>query len=140
MDNRCKAGIDVDGSPLGSVIVEGLPRPFMFLLSDHSSEPDREKRPVLANIRSIYDRLPSESRLYIVIRGANHYGFGDGATLKSPLLMSVLHRLGVIQLEGLRQLAVTRHYVSTFFDVNLKGAPGSELGGRSDYPEVEYIH
>lgn len=139
-DNRCKAGIDVDGSPLGSVIVEGLTMPFMFLLSDHNSEPDAETGPVLAKIRSIYNRLPSEGRLYIVIRGANHYGFGDGGIVKSPLMMSVLHKLGVVHLEGLRQLAVTRHYVSTFFDVYLEGSPASELSDGSEYPEVEYVH
>jgi predicted dienelactone hydrolase len=33
-DSRCKAGIDIDGRPFGSVIREGIYRPFMFLLSD----------------------------------------------------------------------------------------------------------
>ena len=32
-DARCKAGIDLDGAPLGSVIIEGL-------LSDHRNESD----------------------------------------------------------------------------------------------------
>jgi dienelactone hydrolase len=34
-DPRCKAGIDVDGAPLGSVIQAGIHKPFMFLLSGH---------------------------------------------------------------------------------------------------------
>ena len=37
-DSRCKAGIDLDGAPLGSVIAEGVTQPFMFLLSDHRGE------------------------------------------------------------------------------------------------------
>src|SRR5258708_1982912 len=39
-DPRCKAGIDVDGQPFGSVIQTGLRQPFMFLLSDDGSASD----------------------------------------------------------------------------------------------------
>jgi len=139
-DSRCKAGIDVDGAPLGSVITEGVTQPFMFLLSDHSWEPERETRPVMANIRSIYDRQPGDRRLEIVIRGANHYMFSDdGAMLKSPLVMRVMRVLGIVRLDGRRQVAITAHYISTFFNVYLKGAPASELQSQPEYPEVEYI-
>src|SRR5205807_5181414 len=72
-DSRCKAGIDVDGAPHGSVIQAGIHRPFMFLLSDHSRESDPESHHILANMQSIYDRLPADGRLRIVIRGANHF-------------------------------------------------------------------
>ncbi len=139
-DLRCKAGIDVDGLPLGGVIREGLTQPFMFLLSDHGSEPDAETRPVMADIRSIYNRLPSDRRLWITIRGAGHYRFSDGAVLQIQPVMRALHTLGIVQLDGRRQIAVTEHYVSTFFDVYLKGAPASELESQPEYPEVEYVH
>jgi predicted dienelactone hydrolase len=139
-DSRCKAGIDVDGAPLGSVIGEGVTQPFMFLLSDHRSESDAETRPVEANIRSIYDRLPADRRWMITIRGANHYMFSDAAMLKGPLLMRLLRTLGVLHLDGRRQVAITAHYISTFFDVYLKGAPASKLKSQPEYPEVEYVH
>jgi predicted dienelactone hydrolase len=140
-DSRCKAGIDVDGAPLGSVIGEGVTQPFMFLLSDHESEPDAETRPVKANIHSIYDRLPSDRRLLIMIRGASHYMFSDdGAMLKSPLVMRVMRTLGIVRLDGRRQVAVTAHYISTFFDVYLQGAPASKLQNQPEYPEIEYVH
>ena len=140
-DSRCKAGIDVDGAPIGSVITEGLSQPFMFLLSDHSWDLETETRPVMANIRSIYNRQPGDRRLQIVIRGANHYMFSDdGAMLKSPLLMRVMRVLGIVRLDGRRQVAVAAHYIVTFFDVYLKGAPVSELKGPAGYPEIEYIH
>jgi dienelactone hydrolase len=139
-DSRCKAGIDVDGAPLGSVISEGVTQPFMFLLSDHRSESDAETRPVEANIRSIYDRLPSDGRVEIVIRGANHYMFSDGAMLKSPLVIRVMRTLGTLGLDGRRQVAVTRHYISTFFDVYLQAAPASKLQNQTEYPEIEYVH
>lgn len=141
-DSRCKAGVDVDGAPLGTVITEGVTQPFMFLWSDHGSEwSDAEGRQIEANFRSIYDRLPSDRRLQINIRGANHFLFSDdGAMLKSPLVMRALRMLGIMRIDGRRQLAVTAHLISTFFDVYLKGTPASELRSQTKYPEVEYLH
>ena len=144
-DSRCKAGIDVDGAPLGSVIGEGVTQPFMFLLSDHRGESADAQTPEAirqagANIRSIYDRLPSDRRLEIVIQGANHYMFSDGAMLKSPVAMRVMRTLGIVPLTGRRQIAVTAHYISTFFDVYLQGEPASKLQSQPEYPEVEYLH
>jgi predicted dienelactone hydrolase len=143
--SRCKAGIDVDGAPLGNVIAEGVTQPFMFLLSDHRGESADAQTPEAirqagANIHSIYDRLPSDRRLMVMIRGAGHYTFSDnGAMLKSPLVMRVLHTLGFVRLDGRRQIAVTAHYISTFFDVYLQGAPTSKLQSQPEYPEVEYV-
>ncbi len=143
-DSRCKAGIDVDGAPLGSVSAEGVTQPFMFLLSDHKGESSDAETPDAirqagANIRSIYDRLPSGGRLQIMIRGANHYMFSDGAMLKSPLAMRAMRTLGILRLDGRRQVAVTARCISTFFDVYLKGAPVSELEGLLEYPEIEFV-
>src|ERR1700674_3936495 len=144
-DSRCKAGIDVDGAPLGSVVADGVTQPFMFLLSDHRGESDAGQpeaiRQAGANIHSIYDRLPSDRRVMIIIRGASHYMFSDdGAILKSTLAMRVMRTLGIVRLDGHRQVAVTAHYIGTFFDVYLKGAPASELRSRPEYPEIEYVH
>ncbi|HEX3941460.1 MAG TPA: hypothetical protein VHX11_08260 [Acidobacteriaceae bacterium] len=139
-DARCKAGIDIDGAPLGSVVGEGITQPFMFLLSDHGSESDVESQQIAMNIRSIYERQPIDSRLEISIRGANHYMFSDdGAMLKSPVLMRALQALGIVRIDGRRQVAVTAHYISTFFDVYLKGAAPSELQRQPQYPEIEYL-
>jgi len=93
-DSRCKAGIDVDGQPFGSVIREGLHQPFMFLLSDHGDASDPDSRQIEANIQSIYDRLPVDGRLRIAIRGANHFLFSDdGALLKSEIVKRTLQVL-----------------------------------------------
>jgi hypothetical protein len=143
-DSRCKAGIDVDGAPLGDVIDEGVTQPFMFLLSDHSGESADAEIPEAirqagANIRSIYDRLPSDRRLEIVIRGANHYMFSDGAMLRSPLVTRVMRALGILRLDGRRQVTLTVRCIRAFFDVYLKGAPASELKSQMEYPEIEII-
>ena len=135
-DSRCKAGIDIDGAPYGSVVQEGLNQPFMFILSDHSREPaDPASQQIHANFQSIYDRLPN-GRLFITIRGANHFSFSDQMLLKSRFVIGMLRRLGFGSLEGRRGLSITTEYVYTFFDVYLKGEPGSKLTSLQ-FPEVQ---
>ena len=127
MDHRCKAGIDVDGLPLSSVIKDGLDKPFMFLLSDHSREQaDPESIRIDANLKSIYRTLPPADRFWVVLKGANHFGFSDGALLKSPVLQSGLHSLGVLGMDGQQQLTMSRLCLSEFFNIYLKGAPRGE--------------
>ncbi len=139
-DSRCKAGIDVDGAPLGIVIAQGVTQPFMFLLSAQIESSDWESSKVKAHIQSIYDRLPPNARWKIEIRGANHYLFSDdGALLKSHVIAGTLRTFGFLGIDGRRQLAVTEHCISTFFDVYLKGAPAAELKSQPEYPEIEYL-
>ena len=142
LDSRCKAGIDVDGSLHGSVIQAGIRKPFMFLLSgqgDFSS--DAEIRQIQADIQSVYDRLPADGRLRISIRGANHFLFSDdGALLKSHIALRTLRALGVVGIDGRRQLAVTVYCVLSFFDAYLKGTSVSRLNISSPlYPEIQVL-
>jgi dienelactone hydrolase len=140
-DSRCKAGIDVDGQPFGSVIQAGLHQPFMFLLSDHGNASDPVSRQILANIQSIYDRLPPDARLRIAIRGANHFTFSDdGALLKSGIVRRTLRMLGMLGIDGRRQLAVTAFCLHSFFDACLKGASASWPKISSPlYPEIQVL-
>jgi predicted dienelactone hydrolase len=135
VDARCKAGIDLDGLPLGSVVADGVGKPFMFLMSDHSGEAGVEKRQVMGDIQSIYERLPADGREMITIRGANHFGFSDDT--KNHVAMGVMQTLGRM-MDGQRQIAITEHYIDVFFDVYLRGAPGAELRSGTGYAEVEY--
>jgi predicted dienelactone hydrolase len=141
-DSRCKAGIDVDGSLHGSVIQAGIHKPFMFLLSGHGDfSSDAETRQIQADIQSVYDRLPTDGRLRISIRGANHFTFtDDGALLKSHVMRGVLRALGKLGIDGHRQLAVTAYCVHSFFDSYLKGAGASQLKISSPlYPEIHIL-
>jgi predicted dienelactone hydrolase len=135
-DSRCSAGIDIDGAPYGSVVQEGLKQPFMFILSDHSRDlADPESRQIGAHFQSIYDRLPN-GRLFITIRGANHFSFSDQMLLKSHYVIGMMRKLGLGSLEGRRGLAITTDYVHTFFDVYLNGASVSQVTTQR-YPEVQ---
>jgi len=140
-DSRCKAAIDLDGQPFGSVIQEGLHQPFLFVLSDEINSSDPETLRILANIQSIYDRLPQAGRLRILIRGSNHFFFSDDvALLKSHIVLRTLRALGLVGIEGRRQLAVTTYCVHSFFDAYLKGENISPLKITSPlYPEIQLL-
>jgi predicted dienelactone hydrolase len=141
-DSRCKAGIDIDGSLHGSVIQEGIHKPFLFLLSDHGDfSSDAETRQIKADIQSVYDRLPADGRLLVSIRGANHFTFSDdGALLKSHILRSILRLFGMLGIDGRRQVEVTAYCVHTFFDSYLKGAGDARARiSPSVYPEIQVL-
>jgi predicted dienelactone hydrolase len=141
-DSRCKAGIDVDGSLHGPAIRAGIHVPFMFLESgqgDFSS--DAEVRQFHADIQSVYDRLPANAKLRISIRGANHFTFGDDAALlKSHIVMGALHKLGILRMDGRRQLAVTSYCLHYFFDAHLKQSNALPPKISSAlYPEIQVL-
>ena len=138
-DFRCKAGIDLDGEPSGSVVKEGPTQPFLFLLSDHGDLSAPEPHKVITDLESIYDRLPN-GRLLLFIRGANHFSFSDQILLKSQYFVKALQRLQKGGLDGPRGLRITTDYVHTFFDVYLRGAPAGLLDNlRRAYPEVQAV-
>jgi dienelactone hydrolase len=139
-DPRCKAGIDIEGMPFGSVIQDGLHQPFFFLMSDHSREQSgAESQGVERNIQSIYNSVPDGRRWGMTITGANHFTFSDQMFTKSPILMFFLRRVGMMgPLEKRRGLAITSVCVHTFFDVYLKGASTEEMNSLpSIYPELK---
>lgn len=138
-DARCKAGIDIDGAPYGSVVHEGLQQPFLFIFSDHSRElSDPASKKIGADFQSLYDRLP-RGRLLITIRGANHFSFSDQILLKSQYILRLLRMMGFADLDGRRGLTITADYVHRFFDVYLKGAPVGLLESSPPfYPEVQF--
>jgi pimeloyl-ACP methyl ester carboxylesterase len=140
-DSRCRAGIDIDGAPHGSVIQAGLRQPFMFLLSDHGDAADSASVQIRADIQSIYDRIPPDRRLRAVIRGAFHFTFSDdGAVMKSSAVRGLLRVFGKLGMSGRRQLAVTTYCVRSFLDAHLKGAGGSRLSIASPlYPEIRVL-
>ncbi len=137
-DSRCKAGIDIDGAPQGSVVKGGVTQPFLFLLSDHGDASADEARVVYADINSIYSRLPNRRSL-LMIQRTNHFSFSDQILLKSHFVVGLLQ---LIQggLDARRGLAITTAYVHTFFDVYLKQAPARGWDDlRTAYPEVRDV-
>jgi predicted dienelactone hydrolase len=120
-DARCRAGIDIDGAPFGSVIQSGLKQPFLFLLSDHGEEWTSPACTICADIRAVATRIPGD-RLIITLRGSNHFSFSDQVLVKSQIVMDALVATGISGLDGRTGLADTRQYIRTFFDITLRGA------------------
>jgi hypothetical protein len=112
----------------------------MFLLSDQNTS-DTEGRQVMSDIHAIYDRLPAKARLLVRIDGANHFFFSDdGSLFKSHIVLGALRSLGVVGIDGRRQLAVTIYCVRSFFDACLKSPDTSQLRISSPlYPEVHSL-
>jgi hypothetical protein len=99
---RFKGRLDIDGAPFGSVMQTGIHKPFMFVLSDHGDlSSDAEGRRIMADIQSIYDRLPADGRPLVVIRGANHFTFSDdGAVIKRSFFRALLRAFGKLGIDG----------------------------------------
>jgi hypothetical protein len=53
-------------------------------------------------------------------------------------VMRVLRLVGIVRLDGRRQIAVTARCVRSFFDVYLDGAPAAGLKSQLDQPEIEF--
>ncbi len=134
-DSRCKAGIDIDGNPFGSAFREGVRQPFMFLIENMNISPPGSAE-VLGKLRALYNRLP-DSRLYVTVRGANHFSFSDQILTKTRYVVAPMLFLtgGLYQRRG---LAITTDYVHAFFDVYLKDQPRGILEKlRQAYPEAQ---
>jgi hypothetical protein len=146
VDRRCKAAIDLDGTPYGDVAGAGLVQPFMFMLSEPSTPPglvirlfwgsrqayDEEQAREAREIKVIYQASTNGYRLEV--GGARHFDFTDAAVLFEPL-MKIFGMLGPI--DGRRMLALTSDYVRAFFDRYLNNSDAPLLRGEaSPYPEV----
>lgn len=134
-DSRCKAGIDIDGNPFGSVIDEGLNQPFIYILSDHSSENVEESRQILANIHSICESDKAGCQV-ATIRGSRHFNFSDMALLKEGHIGRAVGLLGPI--DPRRGLTIASAFLNAFFDTHLKHSPDTLANVSKQYPELVF--
>jgi predicted dienelactone hydrolase len=135
-DARCKAGIDMDGNPFGSVIEEGLTQPFLYILSEHSGEKGEDTRLILANIHSICESDKGGCQI-ATIRGFRHFNFSDQALLKDHYMGRAIGLLGPVGER--RGLAIAAACVDAFFEMHLKNAPRQLLTNvAKEYPEIQF--
>ena len=119
-DERCLAGINMDGGIYGDFLDTQISQPFMFM----SSERYRGYDDVFANHvnNSVYT---------ITVLGADHYNFHD-----LSILAPSSDRLG--EIDGYRMLEIINNYTLAFFSKHLKGIDSELLNGlSSEYPEIE---
>ena len=126
-DERCKAGINLDG--FGNVLVELPPhrQPFMSM----NSEGETANALFLAN--------DLDHRYYAQVKGAVHLDFTDFTSI-SPMAKVALGRAPSGQIDTSRMQELTIAYVTAFFDCHLRAGSCELLAGPSSkYPEVTFI-
>lgn len=124
IEPRCKAGINLDGSPYGSVIETGMDKPFMFLLADHAKENDPISVKIKSNIKSIYNSVTAD-KYWFYLTGSQHFNFSDIPYQKEWLIMRLSGATGSIgRRHGTELINST---VLNFFNVYLKGVPKTQF-------------
>jgi predicted dienelactone hydrolase len=143
-DARCQAGVDLDGAPLGDVVLGGIEKPFLFFCADRpmfdaaDAELAPDQRAFLAAIERMRTRIPTGPSL-LLVRGAGHFNFFDQALLNEPTLARLFGAATIGPIDQARALEVTRRYVRAFFDAHLKGVSSPLLDGPSaDFREVRF--
>ena len=136
LDPRCKAGVNLDGTPYGDVVQAGLDRPFMTLWSERPLPSDPSTQQEQQDMRAMESRLGGDG-YQLVIRGSRHFNFTDNSVFFAPFLTL---RGGLGPIDGRRFLSITTNYLAAFFDRYLKGQTEPLLGGPSaQYPELDFV-
>ena len=135
-DSRCRAGADLDGTPLDASLGHPLPRPFLFVTEGykHGCAADTSCRPLWQGYQEA-----SGPAVLVSIAGARHSNFQDVDLSFSGLGRFVLGRTGVVgTIEPARALAITNAELVTFFGQYLSG--GGAPRPWPPFPEVDVFH
>ncbi|MDR3082523.1 MAG: lipase [Streptomyces sp.] len=134
LDERVRAGIDLDGALSGPVVERGLDRPFLLMTAvDNWRE--------IGSWPQFWAHL-SDWRRFLRLADADHNNFTDIGALAPQLPEPVRATLQIGTIPADRAVAAVRATVRAFFDLQLCDRPdtGQLLWGASPrYPEVEYI-
>ncbi|MEU3623503.1 alpha/beta hydrolase [Amycolatopsis coloradensis] len=128
-DQRIRAGADLDGRLWSPIPASGIDRPFLLLGRESEYTPAGPDTTWAAN----WPNLTGWKR-WISVAAAGHPSFTDVGVLGE--------QLGIIPpgiLGGERGMALTRAYVSAFFDKHLRGGSQPSLDGPvSGNPEIKF--
>lgn len=136
-DPRITAGIDLDGSLLGSSALGGSDRPFLLLGSDQAGPEDPSWDEFWTNQRGW--------RRELVLAGSTHASFTDLEVLypqAAPLVGLTPDQVTQVigTLDPLRAVRVERAYVCAFFDLHLRGTDRHLLDRQAPgYPEMRVV-
>ncbi|TYC22030.1 alpha/beta hydrolase [Micromonospora sp. MP36] len=137
-DPRCAGAVDMDGTPYGTVVHQGLTAPMMLLgtpgdcLAGACHPTDATDRDIDTASRTLRAASTGPTFRYEV-SGAKHFNFTDYGAYYIPTPLHGLAQLGPI--DGDRCLAATSAYVTAFADHVLRDGPAPHPDPR--YPEVQ---
>ncbi len=145
LDERFRAGMDIDAFVPRDVVEGGLAQPFMFITRDAATmeqelarqDPEKRREAIdeqMGSIHAFLDRAQSPGYL-VEIRGLYHFNATD-LPLWTPLT-SALGMTGPI--DAARAHRIINAYTLAFYNRHLSGEAAPLLDGPSpDYPEVEF--
>ena len=145
-DARCKAGADLDGTPLSDTLTRQVSQPFLFL-SEGYSQPFPQGCESNKNCQPIYTvyQHVANNAYFITINGAKHFNFTDRSYRTLPLTRTLLLRpMGVVgSIDPGRGLEISNAYLVGFFDKYLRNVDSKlldskpPLGSSPVYAEVQ---
>jgi len=130
-DERCKAGINMDGLQLGDMLDKDLSRPFLFM--HHDNVQARNKTPNLV----FFEKAKAPAYL-LTIKDTGHLSFTDVSFYGRGSFFRLMLPVGKI--DGRHCHEIVCDCVLAFLDEHLRGRnPGLLVGGCSEHPEVEML-
>jgi predicted dienelactone hydrolase len=80
-DSRCKAGVDMDGTPFSEGAQAPIPRPFMFITEDYSRGCDEN----CADMLQAHMHTQAGMAYTLSITGTRHFNFSDLPVRQTPV-------------------------------------------------------
>jgi predicted dienelactone hydrolase len=129
-DDRCRAGVNLDGLQLGTMLDRPLERPFLFLHHDNAGSANS-----LINLP--FFESARDTCYTGLARGTRHLNFSDVGLPAFARAADIPE--GVLgPIDGIRALTILDDVVRQFFDRHLCGRPAPLLDDPSAaYPELE---
>jgi len=131
LDERFRAGMDLDGTIFGSVVHTGMKQPFFlvrqhFILTDSLTDPPRFlERHDQASLHEDSVFVHTPIMYWLTVEHLDHMSFTDAALTNSTL-----------QLSAARVQEITSRYARDFFATYLNSAPRAASLDKSPYREA----
>ncbi len=116
-DPRCRAGANLDGTPLSSTASHAIAQPFLFV-SEGYRQPFPQGCQTNPNCQPLYAAYQQASgpAYFITVNGAKHFNFTDRPFRSLLPMRWLLSRMGIVgTIAPERGLAVTNAYLVAFF-------------------------
>jgi predicted dienelactone hydrolase len=147
LDQRFRAGINMDGMLFGEAADAGVQQPFFFMSDDTPAPSEAAMQSKDSRMQTYLRALDTDGKriekslaqhggYYFTMRGQAHSNFSD-----EPLFSPLRRITGAGSSDAKRSSRILNEYILAFFEQHLNGSPQPLLSRQpSDYPEVVFRH